>query len=118
MISMPAGVPIVVVHETVSFARGIDGMRGLCQSIVKKDPIEKGYFMFLNKRRNQTRVLWYDGQGFVLCTKRLSSGKFKNWPTGNDTSVSLLEYFQAQGLFFDANPHEKNFHPVWKKVIN
>jgi transposase len=118
MIALPAGVPVVVVHEAVSFARGIDGMRGLCLAIVKQDPMERGYFIFISKQRNQVRILWYDAQGFLLCTKRLSSGRFKNWPKPDGTQFSMVEYFQAQGLLCDSNINEKNFHPVWKKMAN
>jgi transposase len=109
MIALPAGVPVVVVHEAVSFARGIDGMRGLCLAIVKQDPMEKGYFIFISKQRNQVRILWYDAQGFLLCT---------NWPKPDGTQFSMVEYFQAQGLLCDSNINEKNFHPVWKKMAN
>jgi transposase len=115
MIAVPAMIPVYVVHEPVSFGRGIDGMRGLCLQILKKDPIERGYFLFINRRRNQVRALWYDGQGFVLATKRLSMGRFQNWPKLGESCFSTLEHFQAHGLLSDGFHHENCFHPVWKK---
>ena len=115
MIALPAGVAIIVVHNSVSFACGIDGMRGYCISITKMDPIERGYFLFVNRTRTQARVIWYDGKGFLLTTKRLSQEAFKAWPKNGESVFSLMESFQAQGLLFDGNPDPKNFHPVWKK---
>jgi transposase len=115
MIAVPAMISVYVVHEAVSFARGIDGMRGLCIQLLKQDPFDRGYFFFINKRRNQVRVIWYDGQGFVLATKRLSSGKFQNWPKHGESVFSMMQHFQAQGLLNDGIHHEKSFHPLWKK---
>jgi len=72
MIALLASVAIIAVHDSVSFACGIDGIRGYCIGIAIKDPIERGYFLFVNRSRTQARVMWYDGQGFMLTTKRLS----------------------------------------------
>ena len=116
MIAVPAMIPVYVVHEPVSFSRGIDGMRGVCVQLIKKDPLDFGYFFFVNKRQNQVRVIWYDGQGFVLATKRLSSGRFKNWPKKGDSVFSVIQHFQAQGLLSDGIHNEKCFHPAWKKT--
>jgi transposase len=116
MISIPAAVAVFVIHEPVSFGCGIDGMRGHCKRILQKDPISAGYFLFVNKKRNQARVIWYDGQGFLLCTKRLSKGSFRNWPGAGECGFSLVEYFQAQGLIAGANPHEQCYGEIWKKV--
>ena len=117
MIALPPGVSVFVVHQPVSFACGIDGMRGHCVLFTKNDPLSKGYFLFINKKKNQVRVIWYDGQGFALLTKRLSQGCFQSWPKKGESVYSLLECFQAQGLLFDGNPSEKNFHPTWKKPL-
>ena len=115
MIAVPAQIPVYVVHEPVSFGRGIDGMRGICLQILGKDPLDRGYFFFINRRQNQIRAIWYDGQGFILATKRLSSGRFRNWPKLGDSSFSMVQHFQAQGLLNDGIHSEKCFHPVWKK---
>ena len=116
MIAISAGIIVVVVHEPVNFSCGIDGMRGHCVSITQKDPIQSGYFLFVNKRKNQARVIWYDGQGFSLCSKRLSSGTFSNWPRKTDGIFSTIEYFQAQGILSNSKSNIENYHPVWKKI--
>lgn len=113
MISLPAKVPIIVVHQPVSFGCGIDGMRGLCIKIVKKDPMDFGYFLFINKGYNQLRVLWYDGQGFYLCTKRLSKGRYNNWPKVGENIFSTVAYFQAQGLLAGHVLEDTGYLPLW-----
>ena len=117
MIALPPGISIIVVHEPVSFGCGIDGMRAHCVALTTYDPLDRGYFLFVNKSFQQVRVLWYDGQGFALWTKRLSQGRFRRWPRKGEKVFSLLECFQAQGLLFDGNPHLDQFHPVWKSSL-
>jgi len=115
MLAIPSAVPVLLVHEPVSFACGIDGMRAHCVKLTQHDPLSCGYFLFVNKKRNQARVIWYDGQGFYLCTKRLSQGTFNNWPKPGENVYSVVEYFQAQGLMQGAKPNPENYHKMWKK---
>ena len=99
MIAFPAGSEIFVVHERVSFARGIDGMCALCRQMLFREPLCAAYFLFLNRARSQVRVLWYDGQGFWLCTKRLSRGTFPIWPKACEGKAgSLVAWHAAQAL--------------------
>jgi transposase len=116
MINIPDQTPIYVVHHPVSFNRGLDGMRGLCVAVTKQDPINHGYFLFINKGRNQIRIIWYDGQGFLLCTKRLSKGRYSSWPVHSDDVFSFLEHFQAQSLVCGSSGASDRFLPIWKRV--
>jgi len=116
MISFPAATSIIIVHQPVSFASGIDRMRGLCLALLDRDPLQHGYFVFINKGRNQLRVLWYDGQGFCLLTKRLSHGRFIHWPRPGEDIFSLVTYFHAQGLFAGHRLDDSSYLPLWKKI--
>jgi transposase len=114
MITFPSGSEIFVVHEGVSFGCGIDGMCALCRSLLQKEPLSSAYFLFRNRTRTQVRVLWYDGQGFSLCTKRLSKGRFPIWPTGANTS-SAVAWHTAQSLL--AGAASVGGAPVWRKIL-
>jgi hypothetical protein len=114
MISFPAGCEIFVVHEAVSFGRGIDGMCALCRVMLGKEPLSSAYFLFRNRSQTQVRVLWYDGQGFSLCTKRLSTGKFPVWPASSTAPASLVSWHKAQALL--AGAVSLGGAPLWKKI--
>lgn len=116
MISFSPQVPIYLVHKTVGFNRGIDGMCRICLELLERDPMERGYFLFLSKSRKQLRILWYDGQGFSLCTKRLSQGRFKNWPDDPRLSYKVLEFFEANSIIAGARIDHTHFENIWKKV--
>jgi transposase len=114
MIAFPANADIVVVHTPVSFGCGIDGMKRYCQLVLKQEPIERAYFLFINKKGDQQRTLWFDGQGFSLCTKRLSTGRFRNWPKRTDKISSLVSFFEASTLLAGGNPSVSGFTSIWK----
>lgn len=113
MITFPAGCEIFVLHESVSFGCGIDGMCALCRTLMGKEPFSSSYFLFRNRSCSQVRVLWYDGQGFSLCTKRLSKGRFPVWPAGTDASTKVA-WHAAQSLL--AGAMSVGGVPVWRKI--
>jgi transposase len=116
MISFPANTDIFVVHTPVSFACGIDGMVRYCRLILQQEPLSRAYFIFINKRKEQLRALWFDGQGFLLCTKRLSKGRFKYWPIDNEKCYSQFQFFDAQILFSGGDFLTAKSEKIWKKI--
>jgi transposase len=40
------------------------------------DPLSGNLFLFSNRRRNRIKILWRDGSGLIICTKRLEHGRF------------------------------------------
>lgn len=116
MISFPANTSIFVCHQEVSFACGFDGMIRYCKIILNHDPLGRSYFMFINKGKNQIRILWYDGQGFSLCTKRSSQGQFLNWPKNEKDISSQFSFFEAQVIFSGGGPKNSKIKNIWKKI--
>ncbi len=88
---------ILVALEPADFRRGIDGLARLCQEGLGADPFQGTVFLFRNRRGTAIKVLVYDGQGFWLCHKRLSQGRFRFWPNGT-RPVRPLEAHQVQLL--------------------
>lgn len=94
MIQLTASTKILVATEPVDMRNGIDGLSAMCRKSFGQDPMSGTVFVFVNRLRTQLRLLYYDGQGFWLCTKRLSSGRYKYWP-----SSSSLVHLVAEQLF-------------------
>jgi transposase len=80
MIQLTPHMRIILSVEPVDFRKGIDGLSGICRIVLKTDPFSGYLFVFMNKRKTAIKMLVYDGQGFWLCQKRLSKGRFKWWP--------------------------------------
>jgi len=57
----------------------------------------------------------YDGQGFWLCTKRLSKGKFHWWPENQSVAVSIQSW-DLQTLLGNGDPSMASFGKDWRKI--
>jgi transposase len=56
--------------------KGFDGLAGIVRNGMQRDPLAGDVFVFVNRSRSQIRMLYFDGDGFVLVAKRLERGTF------------------------------------------
>jgi len=119
MIQITPQMRILVAIEPADFRRGIDGLARLCQETLKQDPFSGWVFVFRNRQATAIKILVYDGQGFWLCHKRLSSGRFPWWPTGSSPAevAQTLAAHQLQVLLSAGNPTRIQAAPVWRPII-
>jgi len=70
--------------------KGFDGLSGIVRDGLQKDPLSGDIFIFLNKRRNQVKLLLWEQDGFSVYYKRLERGTYE-LPSlsGSSTSVEL-----------------------------
>ena len=102
--------------EKVDFRKGIDGLVGICRGTLQMDPFSGYLFVFLNRRGTSIRILTYDGQGYWLCQKRLSSGRFQWWPKADEGTLRTLAVNQLQTLLWNGNPDKIAVSRDWKKI--
>ena len=114
MLQITPQMRILVAVEAVDFRKGIDSLAELCRAKLNADPFSGCLFVFRSRRATSIKVLVYDGQGFWLATKRLSKGRFRWWPQGEEPARSLRVH-QAQVLLAAGNP-DIDAAPVWRKV--
>jgi transposase len=107
---------ILVAVEAVDFRKGIDGLCRVCRSVLKSNPFSGTVFVFRNRRRTSIRILLYDGQGYWLCHKRLSAGKFQWWPETAGSSLNKLAVHELQLLMWNGNPDFARVSPPWKEI--
>jgi transposase len=68
--------------------KGFEGLYGLVRDQLQLEPLSGHVFLFCNKERNRTKVLFWDGSGLWVCTKRLEKGRF-SWPGPEDQEVRV-----------------------------
>jgi transposase len=95
---------ILVAVEAVDFRNGIDGLARVCKQQLQADPFSGGLFVFRNRRRTAIKILAYDGQGFWLCQKRLSTGRFRFWPASATEGTQGVAAHQLQVLLMGGDP--------------
>jgi len=108
---------VLVATEPADFRRGIDGIARLCRERLAADPFCGTAYVFRNRRATALKILIYDGQGFWLCHKRLSKGKFRCWPAAADSAASLaVRAHELQVLVFGGDPQATRAAPIWRSV--
>lgn len=75
--SLPAGVRVFLATQLVDMRRGHDGLCALIRGRFDLDPYSGQVFVFLGKRCDRIKALFWDRGGFVLYYKRLARGRFQ-----------------------------------------
>ncbi len=114
MIQITPQMRILVAVEPCDFRKGIDGLGGICRNVLEEDPLSGCVFVFRNKRATAIKILVYDGQGFWLCQKRLSKGRFRWWPGGD--GARELQARDLQVVLWNGDPSRAKMGPLWKAL--
>ncbi|MGH9482812.1 MAG: IS66 family insertion sequence element accessory protein TnpB [Terriglobales bacterium] len=116
MIQITPQMRILVAIEAFDFRNGIDGLATICKQQLNADPCSGSLFVFGNRRRTAIKVLVYDGQGFWLCQKRLSRGRFRFWPASGTQQAQALEAHALQVLLMGGDPASAKAAPAWRPL--
>ena len=120
MLQITPQMKVLVAVQPVDFRKGIDGLAAVCKAALAQDPFAGTVFVFRNRRATAIKVLVYDGQGFWLCQKRLSEGRFRWWPepaqAAADQATEVLAAHQLTVLFSAGNPKQTAAPPTWRSV--
>jgi len=116
MIQITPPMRILVAVEPVDFRKGIDGLAALCREALASDPLGGTLFVFCSRRRHALKCLTYDGQGFWLCQKRLSQGRFRGWPKADTNGTLRFEPQQLHLLLWNGDPAKAGPAPLWRPV--
>jgi transposase len=116
MIAIVPQMRVLVAVEPIDFRKGIDGLVAACRQRLQADPMSGAVFVFGSRQRRSIKILAYDGQGFVLCQKRLSQGRFAWWPAAGEEAAVRLEAHQLQLLLWNGDPSRATTAPLWRPI--
>lgn len=88
MIPVPARTKVWLAAGITDMRKQFNGLSALAQDVLKEDPFSGHLFVFRGRRGDLLKVVWWDGQGACLFSKRLEKGRFV-WPAAKDGKVSL-----------------------------
>ena len=117
MIQLTSHMRILLAREPINFNKGIDGTAAVCRQQLASDPMTGTLFVFHNRKGTMLRILAFDGQGFWLMTKRLSSGKFSVPQVFDQGKASRpLEVPELQTMLWGGDLRQAAFKGFWKKI--
>ena len=77
MLSLPPTVRVFFAVEAVDLRKGFDGLANIARSLLAEDPLSGHLFVFVNRRRNRAKILFWDRSGWCIYYKRLERGTFR-----------------------------------------
>ena len=99
MITIPAGVRVLLATTPVDFRKGAHSLAALAATVLGEDPFSGVVLVFRSRRADRVRILVWDGSGLVLVWKQLEGSAFR-WPPVVDgvlrlTSVEFAALFDG-----------------------
>jgi transposase len=88
VIELRTGTKIWLAAGITDMRRGFDGLSAQVQTVLEQQPFSGHVFVFRGRRGDIVKLLWFDGDGLCLFSKRLEKGRFI-WPQASQGAVSL-----------------------------
>jgi transposase len=88
MIPVPANTKVWLAAGVTDMRKGFVGLSAQAEAVLKGDPYSGHLFVFRGPRGDLIKVIWFDGQGSCLFSKRLERGRFV-WPSAKDGKLAL-----------------------------
>jgi transposase len=82
------GLRVCLAAQPADLRRGFEGLALLVRGALKEDERSSQIFVFTNKRRDRIRLLYWDGTGLWILTKKLEAGTF-SWPKVQEGAVKI-----------------------------
>lgn len=77
MLSIPYNVCVYLCTKATDLRKGFDGLHALVLQVFQRDPVDGHLFLFVNRRRDRMKALWWDRDGMALFYKRLECGTYQ-----------------------------------------
>lgn len=90
MIGSTRNIKVYARTAPTDLRKGFNGLYGLVEQELGRDPMSGDIYLFVNRRRKSTKALIYDGTGLYIYAKRLARGNFAClWRDGGASTLSL-----------------------------
>jgi transposase len=115
MIALTSAVRVFLCSKSVDMRKSFDGLSGLVQQCFGQDLLTGHLFLFVNRRRDRIKVLYFDHDGLAIWYKRLEAGSFQLPDAGPHDGIELLPAQLAlilSGIDLNSARQRKRFRPA------
>lgn len=113
MLSVPPGVQVFMAVEPVDLRKSFDGLSAAVQATFGRNVLDGHLFLFLNRRRDRVKILWWDRDGLALFAKRLERGSYEVPRHAAETRELRLDAVQFAlllgGVQLDSVKHRRRY---------
>lgn len=100
MMLIPSGVKVHLAAGVTDMRKGLDGLAMLVQRVLEQDPFSGHLFVFRGRGADLVKIVFWDGTGLCLFTKRLEHGYFP-WPASAAPGASVALRSDELALLLD-----------------
>jgi transposase len=72
----PSTMAVYLAIGPVDLRGAFDRLAAITRQVLCQDPASGALFLFMNRKRNRLKALWWDRNGYIILYKRLSRGTF------------------------------------------
>jgi transposase len=117
VIFLPGAVKIYFATEPASLRKSFDGLSNEVRQVLGRDPLSGHVFIFLNRRRNQVKLIAWTRGGFTIVHKRLERGTFTfARQLANDAQCVLIDVHELgmllEGIDIERGKMSRRWEPV------
>jgi transposase len=94
MLSFAPNLHIYLHTRPTDLRKSFDGLSGLVRSVFAAEPTDGSLYLFLNRRRDRLKALWWDRDGLALFYKRLARGAFEQLLAADGSDILQLDATQ------------------------
>ena len=113
MLTLAASPRIYLHTHPTDMRKSFDGLCGLVRGVFHSDPTDGSLFLFINRRGDRIKMLWWDRDGFALFYKRLEAGTFEMPKAGGEAATLEIDSTQLAmllgGVRFDSAKRRKRY---------
>lgn len=89
MITLSPSGEILLYREPTDMRKSFDGLSGIVREQLSREPTDGSLFLFLNRRQDRIKALYWDRDGLALWYKRLEVGSFERIGRGGQAAVRI-----------------------------
>lgn len=76
MLNIPANARLFLCNKAVNMRKSFEGLSKIVEELFPEELFNGAFFIFISRKKDHMKVLYWDGDGFVIWYKRLEKGIF------------------------------------------
>lgn len=96
MIAMPPQIRVFLYRQPTDMRKSFNGLVALTESALKQDPLSGSFFVFVNRRRDRIKILYWGQTGFCIWYQQLQRGTYQLPSQESLDEGETLEVSRAQ----------------------
>jgi transposase len=115
MIPLSPATRIYLASGMTDLRKSFEGLSDLITHQFKEDPLSGNLFVFVNRRKNRIKLLYFDGTGVWVCTKRLMGEGCFAWPQTSDPGALRIAAEELTLLLTGIDLAQTQRRSWWRK---